>query len=219
MKVLIVETEERISRDIISLLNSDLYNCELVSGTDIAVEKIKIFDYACIIVNTDFLKGNGRNILSEIQSLFKSKGVFIISAGHAQTGNKHENSIESINLDDLAFRVSNIIQLNASEEKSILRLRDLCINLHNKSVQVNNQLLELTSKEFDLLVYFARNRENIVTKSAIAEMLSDGNQRSETEHDFIYTHIKNLRLKLVKAGAQSKIKSIYGTGYKFSFQL
>jgi DNA-binding response OmpR family regulator len=35
-------------------------------------------------------------------------------------------------------------------------------------------------------------------------------------YDFIYTHIKNLRRKLMKAGADDYIKSVYGMGYKFS---
>jgi DNA-binding response OmpR family regulator len=35
-------------------------------------------------------------------------------------------------------------------------------------------------------------------------------------YDFIYTHIKNLRKKLLQAGASDYIKSVYGMGYKFS---
>ena len=74
--------------------------------------------------------------------------------------------------------------------------------------------MELTKKEYELLLYFVSNKKKVISKNAIAEHLwGDG---MEGNNDFIYTHIKNLRKKLIDAGNADYIKSVYGMGYKFS---
>ena len=85
-----------------------------------------------------------------------------------------------------------------------------------KSATVKNKVLELTKKEYELLLYFVSNKNRVISRNAIAEHLwGDDIQGS---NDFIYTHIKNLRKKLIEAGKADYIKSIYGMGYKFSAQ-
>jgi len=67
-----------------------------------------------------------------------------------------------------------------------------------------------------LILYFIGNKNRVITKNAIAEHLWGDNMDLADNYDFIYTHIKNLRKKLMQAGAADYIKSIYGMGYKFS---
>jgi DNA-binding response OmpR family regulator len=85
-----------------------------------------------------------------------------------------------------------------------------------KSVKVNDKYLDLTQKEYDLLVYFISNRGRLITKSALAQHIW-GDQYDQAEsYDFLYTHIKNLRKKMMESGTADYIKNIYGTGYKFT---
>jgi len=79
---------------------------------------------------------------------------------------------------------------------------------------VNDKPLELTRKEYELLLYFVSNKKKVISKNAIASHL--WGDAMENNNDFIYTHIKNLRKKLVDAGDVDYIKSVYGMGYKFS---
>ena len=81
-------------------------------------------------------------------------------------------------------------------------------------MNIKNKLLELTRKEYELLLYFVSNKNKVISKNAIAEHLWGDDM--EGNNDFIYTHIKNLRKKLADAGDADYIKSIYGMGYKFS---
>ena len=76
--------------------------------------------------------------------------------------------------------------------------------------------LDLTKKEYELLLYFISNKNKVITKSAIAEHLWGDNMDIAGSYDFIYTHIKNLRKKLLQHGLPDYIKSVYGMGYKFS---
>jgi DNA-binding response OmpR family regulator len=55
----------------------------------------------------------------------------------------------------------------------------------------------------------------VISKNAIAEHLWGDEAESAVNFDFIYTHVKNLRKKLVAAGCADYIQSVYGMGYKF----
>ena len=79
---------------------------------------------------------------------------------------------------------------------------------------INDKPLELTRKEYELLLYFVSNKQKVISKNAIAEHLWGDDM--EGNNDFIYTHINNLRKKLIDAGDADYIKSVYGMGYKFS---
>ena len=83
-----------------------------------------------------------------------------------------------------------------------------------KLVSVNKQPLDLTKKEYGLLLYFVSNKRRVISKNAIAEHL--WGDETEGNIDFIYTHIKNLRRKLHEAGNADYIRSVYGMGYKFT---
>jgi DNA-binding response OmpR family regulator len=58
------------------------------------------------------------------------------------------------------------------------------------------------------------NKKRVISKNAIAEHLWGDDMQGNNY--FIYTHIKNLRKKLIEAGGTDYIKSVYGMGYKFS---
>ena len=83
-------------------------------------------------------------------------------------------------------------------------------------VTVNDKTIELTDKEYQLLEYFIVNQRRMLTKAAIAEHIWGDEYDQVSNYDFIYTHIKNLRKKLMDAGAGDYIKTVYGTGYRFT---
>jgi DNA-binding response OmpR family regulator len=89
------------------------------------------------------------------------------------------------------------------------------IDLNKKEVSFQQKLVDLTKKEYDLLIYFISNKNKVITKNAIAIHLWGDDMDVADNYDFIYTHIKNLRKKLLQAGAEDYIKSVYGMGYKF----
>jgi len=82
-------------------------------------------------------------------------------------------------------------------------------------VRVEEALLDLTKKEYELLMYFIVNKNRVLTKQSIAEHLWGDYIDALDSFDFVYQHIKNLRKKLTQAGAPDGIQTMYGTGYKF----
>ena len=89
----------------------------------------------------------------------------------------------------------------------------------SRLVFVKNLEVILTSKEYDLLMYFISNKNRVVTKNAVAEHLLGDDAVQLDNFNFIYTHVKNLRKKLLNNGAEDYIKSIYGFGYNFNTNL
>ena len=81
---------------------------------------------------------------------------------------------------------------------------------------VGDDLLPLTPKEFDMLVYFVTNRGRVLSKESIVEHLwGDSMGITADSFDFIYTHIRNLRYKMNKAGIGNYIQTVYSVGYRF----
>jgi DNA-binding response OmpR family regulator len=120
-------------------------------------------------------------------------------------------------LSELGARVSAIIRRKNSSGNNLIRLAELSIDTQARTVEVSGQPVELTRKEYQLLLYFAYNKGRVVSKNAIAEHLWGDEMGDAANYDFIYTHIKNLRRKLMESGCGDYIQSVYGMGYKFSF--
>jgi DNA-binding response OmpR family regulator len=223
MKVLVIEDEKALSESILAYLQSELYTCEAAPDFAIAMEKISCYDYACIILDITLPGGSGLDILKELKAAHKTEGVLIISARNSLEekilglrSGADDYLTKPFHLSELAARVSAIIRRKSFEGRNSLRFDDLLLNLPEKTVQVNNRFIDLTRKEYDLLLYFISNKNKVISKGAIAEHLWGDNMDMADNYDFIYTHIKNLRKKLLQAGAQDYIRSVYGMGYKFS---
>jgi DNA-binding response OmpR family regulator len=97
-------------------------------------------------------------------------------------------------------------------------MNEIKIDFPSRSAFINDNLLILTAKEYDLLLFFITNKNKVITKNAIAEHLWGDDTDQNDSFNFIYTHIKNLRKKMLEKGAQDYIKTVYGIGYNFSTQ-
>jgi DNA-binding response OmpR family regulator len=223
MKVLIIEDEKALSDSIFTYLNSEQYICEIASNFHTALDKISQYDYACIILDINLPGGSGLDILKELKLNHKADGVLFISARNSLDDRLHglnsgadDYLTKPFHLSELAARVSAIIRRKSFEGSNHLKFEEIQMDLTDKTVRVNNRYVELTRKEYDLLLYFISNKNKVINKGAIAEHLWGDNMDMADSYDFIYTHIKNLRKKLIQGGARDYVKSIYGMGYKFT---
>ncbi|WP_317169237.1 winged helix-turn-helix domain-containing protein [Mucilaginibacter humi] len=113
-------------------------------------------------------------------------------------------------------RLMAVFRRKTLNTNSKLIFHEIVIDVLGRNVQVNDAPVVLTKKkEYDMLLYFLANKGRIISKSAIAEHLWGDEMDLHDSFDFIYTHIKNLRKKLMDAGSRDYVRSIYGVGYKF----
>lgn len=222
MKILIVEDEIELSLSMATYLKGESYLCEIAHDMRTALDKIDVFDYDCILLDISLTDGNGLNILRHLKANNKADGVIIISAR-----NSIDDKIEGLNLgaddyiskpfylSELSARVKAVIRRRRFEGTSVLVFNELVIDIEGKAVFIEDRPVDLTRKEYDLLLYLASNKNRVISKNAIAEHLSGDEVMSYDNLDFIYSHIKNLKRKLSMAGCTDYIKSMYGMGYKF----
>jgi DNA-binding response OmpR family regulator len=223
MKVLVIEDEKELSDSICAYLANEQFVCERTLDFDSSMEKILLYDYACIILDVNLPGGSGLDILKELKNLNKTDGVLIISARNSlddkvfalKTG-ADDYLTKPFHLAELAARVNAIIRRKSFEGKNEISCNELRLDLAEKNVKVHDGPVDLTRKEYEVLLYFISNKNRVISKNAIAEHLWGDSMDVADNYDFIYTHIKNLRKKLIQAGAADYIKSIYGMGYKFN---
>jgi len=221
LKLLIVEDEFSLSQSMAEYLGAADYICEQVYTYKDALEKIEGYDYDCIILDIMLPGGSGIQLLKYLKKIRKSEGVIIISAKNAlddrieglQSG-ADDYLVKPFHLSELSVRIAAILRRKNFDGQSVITAGDLQIDTAAKEVAVKGTLIALTVKEYQLLLFFVVNRSRVLSKNSIVEHLWGDDMDFVANHDFIYTHIKNLRKKIVAAGGEDCIKSVYGVGYK-----
>lgn len=222
MKVLVVEDEKELSKSIIAYLKGESYSCELATDVKTARDKTESFDYDCILLDISLPDGNGLTVLKELKENKKTDGVIIISAKDSIADRiaglnlgADDYLAKPFHLSELSARVAAVIRRRRFDGNKTIVLNELTIDTVAKMIAVHHVGLDLTRKEYDLLLYLVINKNRIISKNAIAEHLSGAEADVFDNFDFLYAHIKNLKKKMTMAGCEDYIKSVYGMGYKF----
>ncbi len=222
MKLLVVEDNNDLLQNILTYLEREGYICEYARDYDEAFNKIMSFTYDIVLIDIMIPGGSGLQVLRKLKSVDSKTGTIIISAKNAL-----DDKVEGLELgaDDYLTKPFQLPELHARIKavnrrkhyggNEIVQINEIEINTKTMEVKVRDTLLDLTPKEYDLLVYFSSNKNHVLSKQTIAEHLWGDYVDHLKNLDFVYQHIKNLRRKLEKAGAKNYIESVYGIGYKF----
>jgi len=223
MKILIVEGEMQLAKSMVQALRAEGYICELVHTAAEANERIIVYTYDCVLLDTNIPGGNGLRIITILKANNRRDGIIIIT-----TKSSVDDKVLALNLgaDDylskpffmpeLVARVSALIRRKQLDSSNHINFHEISINFLAKTATVHNKDLELTPTEFALLIFLMANKNRTVSRLAIAEHLANTDAAQADNLDFIYSHIKNLKKKLIKAGSENYIKTVYGLGYKLS---
>lgn len=223
MKLLIIEDEKGLRESVEAYFTEAGNLCEVASTFAIAREKINLYRYDCILLDITLPGGNGLSLLETLKKNNFPDGVLIISAKNSLEDKLNGLDIgaddyltKPFHLSELRARVTAIIRRKSFGGNNLLKFNEISIDLQAKVVQVHNQVIKVTRKEYALLLYFIANKGKIVSKNAIAEHLWGDEFDVVDNFDFIYSHVKNIRKKLVEAGSKDYIQAAYGMGYKFT---
>lgn len=220
MKILIIEDEHKLSDSIRDYLESQKYLCEQAFNYNEAKMMVGSYEYDCVLLDLMLPGGDGLDILRDIRNKHNDVGVIIISAKDSLDDRLEGLEIgaddylpKPFALPELSMRIYALIRRKEFRADNIMSSGGVTVDLLNKSVTANGQPITLTHSEYELLLFFISNRGKVVSKAAIAEHLSGEMADMMDSFDFIYSHIKNLKSKLTKAGLTDCIKTVYGTGY------
>ena len=223
MKVLIIEDNEQLVEDIEKFLLSNGFIVETATSFREAEMKIHVYDYDCTILDLGLPDGNGLDLITEIKEEDPETGIVILTARDAV-----DEKVRGLDLgaDDymtkpfhpaeLNARIRSVMRRNKFDRSNTLEVDNLKVELLSTEAFINDKRLDLTRKEYDMLVYFIQNTNRVLTKENIAEHLWGDHIDQADSFDFIYNHIKNLRKKITDAGGKNYIQAKYGMGYIFS---
>ena len=222
MKILIIEDDRSLSASIYDYLRLEGHICETALNYNQASYKTSDNRYDCIILDIGLPDGNGLDIIKELKANKVSDGILILSAKSSLddklTGLKigaDDYLTKPFHFAELSARINSIYRRNNFVGLNEIVFNEIRVNTTDMQAFVNNKLLNLTKKEYDLLLFFITNRNRIITKESIVEHLWGDDVILTDSFDFVYTHVKNLRKKIVAANGRNYLKCIYGFGYKF----
>ena len=223
MKILIIEDEQELLATMKNYFESEGFLCETAASFFAAEDSLSAFIYDIIVLDLTLPGGNGLDLIKLIKERNRQAGLLIVSAK-----NSLDDKIKGLDMgaDDYVSKPFHLAELN-SRIKSLARRRhfngnnelvynEIKINVDSNEVTVNGENIDLTKKEYEILLYFMVNRDKLITCESIAEHVW-GDSISYTDNfDFIYSHIKNLRNKIRQKNGRNYLHNIYGMGYKFS---
>jgi DNA-binding response OmpR family regulator len=223
MKLLVVEDEKSLSRSICEYLRMEGHICEYAYNYKDALIKTADNSYNCIILDIGLPDGNGLDVIRHMKENRSTDGILILSARSSLedklTGLKigaDDYLTKPFHMAELSARVNAICRRDSFVGFNEVIFNEIRVRTDENQAFVNERRLNLTRKEYDLLLFFITNKERIITKESIVEHLWGDNVILTDSFDFVYTHVKNLRKKLIANNCRNYIKVIYGFGYKFS---
>lgn len=221
MKILIVEDETDLLEAIAQSLEKESFLVEKAMDFDAALDKMVSYEYDCILLDIGLPHGSGLDLLKELKKENRKTSIIIISAKNSLddklTGldlGADDYLVKPFHLAELNARIRSVLRRKEFDGQNTVVCKNVKIDFTSRTVHVNDELLILNRKEFDILTYFVVNKNRLVNKTALAEHVW-GDQIDEADNfEFIYSQIKNLRKKLKEHQAQIEIQAVYGLGYK-----
>lgn len=220
MRILVVEDERSLSDAICEGLRDNLFAVDQAFDGREALSKIEIeLFYDLIILDIMLPKLDGIALLKELRKRGHKMAVLMLTARsgvddkvESFTGGADDYLTKPFDFRELLARVHALLRRDKEIKTSVISVRDLVIDTSNNTVSRDNAAIELTKKEFQILVYLALNRGRIVTKEELENHLWD--EHASLWSDTLRTHIKNLRKKIDTGSSKDLIRTLRGIGYE-----
>lgn len=224
MKLLIIEDEPKMGSYLKKGFTESGYIVDLsVDGVD-GLYNATTNSYDLIILDVMLPKLTGWQVLQTMRSSDINTPIIMLTAK-----NQVEDRVKGLELGandyvvkpfafiELLARVKNALRTNnaPSASDTVLSLADLSLDLLKRTVHKNNDLINLTAKEFSLLELFLKKRGEVFSRSAIASLIWDMNFDSDT--NVIDVVVKRLRAKIDKPYDIKLIHTVRGMGYKIDY--
>jgi DNA-binding response OmpR family regulator len=218
MKILIVEDDQILAKNLKLVLVKDGFAVDVSHSKENGLVESEVNEYDCIVLDINLPDGSGFDLLTELRQEENQTPIIIVTAR-----GDVEDKIKGLNLgaDDyvpkpidsyeLIARIRAVIRRNSQNALPVINIGDLTVKPAEHAATVNNQTLDLTAKEFAVLEYMAQHSGQAVTRTMLMEHIWGSD--FDTFSNVIDVYIRNLRRKLEKHSTTKLIKTIRGKGY------
>ena len=213
MRILVVEDEPRLLRNLAKALREAGYAVDTAEAGDDGLYKAESYEYDAVVLDVMLPRLDGWEVLHRLRKQKKTP-VLMLTARDAtndrvrglDTG-ADDYLVKPFDLSELLARLRALIRRAAGQARPHLELGDVRIDTRARSVMRQGQPITLTAREYAILEYLALHRGEVVTRTTLYEHLFDEND--DTLSNLLDVHVFNIRKKL----GQNLITTRRGQGY------
>ena len=212
--ILVIEDDASIQELIVEFLSSEGYNVESANDGLEGIQKFKQGNYDLIILDIMMPNLDGYGVCKMIRNTSNVPIIFLTAL------NDEENQLKGFDMqcDDyitkpfsfnlLIKRVQAVLRRSVkSTNDDFICFEDLKLNLNTYTVEVENENIELTLKEFNILKTLIEKYPQVITREGLLDDIWGYDYYGDTR--IVDAHIKNLRKKI----GVPYIKTVKGIGY------
>lgn len=224
-RLLIVDDEPAIVKGLKFSLEQEGHLTDAAYDGAEAIEKFNNGEYDLVILDVMLPKLNGLEVLQKIREKSSMPVIMLTAKGEDMDKilgleyGADDYLTKPFNILELKARIKAIFrrssQGNNKDQEDIININNMEINFANRSVIIDNQDVNLTAKEFDLLQLFAANPGKVYTRENLLEMVWKYDYLGDLRT--VDVHIRRLREKIEENPSQPKfIFTKWGVGYYFA---
>jgi len=217
MRVLVVEDEARIARFVVKGLREQAYAVDVSVSGDDAIYKASISDYDAIILDVMIPGRDGFQVCSELRAAGSAVPIIMLTARDGVQdridgldSGADDYLTKPFAVAELLARLRALLRRGHVVRADAIRIADLFIDTRARRAVRGGKELSLTTKEYALLEYLAREQGRVVNRSELAEHVWD--EHFDPISNLIDVHINRLRSK-VDNGFAPLIHTRRGAGY------
>ncbi len=220
IKILLVEDEKKIAESLSQGLTEQQYQVDIaydgLTGRDLFNNDL--YDIAILDINLPAL--NGYDLCRHIRSINEKILIIMLTAMSAMDDKLRgfnigadDYLVKPFDFKELLARIGALLKRLQKQEHggSVLKVADLIMNLETRQVIRGSEIIPLTVKEFQLLEYFIRNKNRVLSRSDIA--VDVWNIDFDTKTNVIDVYVNFLRKKVDKKYPSKLIHTYVGMGY------
>ena len=221
MKVLIIEDERTLAREMKVFLEKAFYLCDTAYTAAQARQLVVQNEYDFLLLDLGLPDGDGLDLLNDTKKMCPNASYVILTAR-----GKLEDRIKGLDLgaDDYLAKPFSLLELQSrmhaiTRRKSgnndpVLELGDFNIDLNKRAVRFEKYEIELSRKEFDLLSYMVLHKNRPLTRMQLSEHIWGNFSDDDYDSNYIDVHIKNIRKKMAAYAPVDWLQTLRGIGYK-----
>ena len=219
MRILLVEDDPTTSRSIELMLTHANLNVYCTDLGEEGIDLAKLSDSDLILLDLNLPDMNGHEVLRQLR-LARVDTPILILIGADDTENKikgfgfgaDDYMTKPFHREELVARIHAIIRRSKGHAQSVIRTGKISVNLDAKTVEVDNKIVHLTGKEYQMLELLSLRKGTTLTKEMFLNHLYGG--MDEPELKIIDVFICKLRKKLSEVtGGDNYIETVWGRGY------
>jgi two-component system copper resistance phosphate regulon response regulator CusR len=220
IKILLIEDEPKTVQSLKQGLEENNYDVSIAYDGHMGKQLALTHTYQLIVSDIIIPGINGLDLCKELRAQGIQTPILMLTA--LSTTDDKLNGFEAgaddylpkpFDFKELLARVKALIKRSNQTilDAQVLKFADLEMDLNSSLVSRAGQMIHLTSKEFQLLEYFLRNQEKVISKAEIAENIWE--VEDENSSNLIEVYVNYLRKKVDKGFSSKLIHTQFGMGY------